>query len=306
MHPNLYEMEIRQLKYFVKAAEDLNFSVAAKNMFISQSTLSQQIKQLESELGEELFFRNSHEVILTEAGYELLPFARKTVSDAENCRQRINDLKELSTGSLNIGVTYSFGQMLIETICHFTDVYPGIKLNIYYKTMAELTEMLTRRELDFFLAFRSAENNKEIEHQVLFNNNLSVIMRTGHRLAKKETVTFSDLEPYDFVMPSKGLQARNTFDEIFKHEDRSLKVKIEINEVNMLLKLVESSNFLSILSESTIHNCAGLTSVHINSPHNEMQGCVHYLKNDYRKHSSAEFIKMLRESDAVKKYLYLS
>ena len=298
-------MEIRQLIYFVETSQTLNFSEAAKKLCISQSTLSQQIKQLELELEEELFFRTSHEVTLTEAGYELLPFARQIVSDINNCHQRFLDLKKIATGCLNIGVTYSFGQILIETICNFTNRYPGIKLNIHYKTMSELTEMLCKRELDFFLAFRSAECNKEIEHQILFNNKLSVIMRSGHPLAQKKTLSFSDIEPYNFVMPSKGLQARNTFYEIFKHEDRCLKVAIEINEVNMLLKLLENSNYLSILSEATILNCTGLTAVKINSPLTEMQGCIHYLKNDYHKHSAVEFIRMLHESKAVHKYLYM-
>ena len=295
-------MELRQLKYFVAAAKSLNFSTAAKSLNITQSTLSQQIKQLENELGDDLFYRTSHEVTLTESGSALLPYAIKTVSDADNCRQRVDDIKSISSGSLNIGVTYSFGQILIETIFNFTKLYPGIKLSIYYKTMEELTEMLQKRELDFFLAFRPAENSRDIEHQVLFNNSLAAIMRYGHPLAQKESVTFSDLEPYTFVMPSKGLQARNTFDEIFRYEERRLKVNIEINEVNMLLKLVESINLLSILSESTIHNYTDLKAVPINSPQNEMQGCIHFLKNDYRKHSAVEFIKMLRESDTVKKY----
>ena len=65
-------MELRQLKYFVKLAETLNFSTASKELFISQSTLSHQILQLENELQQPLFQRNSHEVILTEAGLELL------------------------------------------------------------------------------------------------------------------------------------------------------------------------------------------------------------------------------------------
>ena len=66
-------MELRQLKYFVKSAEYLNFSVAAKHLYITQSTLSQQIKQLEFELGFELFLRNSRHISLTEAGEEFLP-----------------------------------------------------------------------------------------------------------------------------------------------------------------------------------------------------------------------------------------
>lgn len=66
-------MELRQLKYFVKVAETLNFSEAAKELFITQSTLSQQIKQLEAEINAQLLQRNSHGVALTEAGAELLP-----------------------------------------------------------------------------------------------------------------------------------------------------------------------------------------------------------------------------------------
>ena len=85
-------MELRQLKYFVAAAKSLNFSTAAKSLNITQSTLSQQIKQLENELGDDLFYRTSHEVTLTESGSALLPYAIKTVSDADNCRQRVDDI----------------------------------------------------------------------------------------------------------------------------------------------------------------------------------------------------------------------
>ncbi len=71
-------MELRQLKYFVKTAETLNFSEAAKASFVTQSTLSQQIKQLEQELDTALFVRDSHSVVLTESGAQLLPYAKQT------------------------------------------------------------------------------------------------------------------------------------------------------------------------------------------------------------------------------------
>ena len=64
-------MEIRQLKYFLKVAETLNFSEASRKLYITQSTLSQQISHLEQEIGLPLFERNSHEVYLTEAGKEI-------------------------------------------------------------------------------------------------------------------------------------------------------------------------------------------------------------------------------------------
>ena len=123
-------MELRQLKYFVKVAETLNFSEAAKILCVTQSTLSQQVKQLESELGTELLTRGSHKVAFTEAGSELLPHAQQTLNEAEMCKIRIKDLNSLSTGKLNIGVTYSFSPILTETLITFVKMYPKISLNI--------------------------------------------------------------------------------------------------------------------------------------------------------------------------------
>ena len=161
-------MELRQLKYFVKVAETLNFSEAAKELFITQSTLSQQIKQLEAEINAQLLQRNSHGVALTEAGAELLPYARRTICDAEMCRQRMFDLQDLLTGTLNIGVTYSFAPILTESIFTFMKQYPGVKLNVFYKPMAELMDMLRRRQVDFVLAFKPSETMEGIESHVLF------------------------------------------------------------------------------------------------------------------------------------------
>ena len=99
-------MEIRQLKYFLKLAETLNFSEASHELFITQSTLSQQILNLERELDQQLFLRNSHEVVLTEAGHLLVPMARESIHAVDNCLQRMQELKHLLTGELNIGVTH--------------------------------------------------------------------------------------------------------------------------------------------------------------------------------------------------------
>ena len=147
-------MELRQLKYFVKVAETLNFSEAARLLCVTQSTLSQQVKQLETELDTPLLIRSSHSVTLTEQGLELLPYAKRTLDDAETCVARINDIKRLATGTLNIGVTYSFSPILTETLITFMKLYPRIKLNIFYKPMAELMDMLRDRQVDFVLAFR--------------------------------------------------------------------------------------------------------------------------------------------------------
>ena len=147
-------MELRQLKYFVKTAKTLNFSEAAKALFVTQSTLSQQIRQLEQEIDTVLFVRDSHSVQLTESGERLLPLAEKTLKDATSCLDMVRDLKNMLSGSLNIGITYTFAPILTQTVIAFTKAHPAIKLNIFYKTMEELMVMLEKRELDFVLSFK--------------------------------------------------------------------------------------------------------------------------------------------------------
>ena len=269
-------MELRQLKYFTKAAETLNFSEAAKALYITQSTLSQQIRQLETELDVQLFHRNSHEVTLTEAGAELLPYAKETLYAAETCKEHIRDLQQLLTGTLNI----------------------------HYKTMEELMQMLVKREVDFVLAFKPTRRYEQVESHILFDNHLSVVVRSDHELARKAKIRPDELERYEFAMPGKGLQARNTFDQVFAERAYHFKVRVELNEVNILLKLIRKSNLVTILSEATIHDEPGVKAIPLDVEEYEMEGCIHTLKNAYRKHSALKFIHLLSESNAIRKRMH--
>ena len=296
-------MEIRHLKYFVKIAETLSFSEAAKALFITQSTLSQQIRQLEQEMDAQLFERNNHNVRLTEAGEELLPYARQTLKASQACLDRIQDLQHMLTGTLNIGVTFSFSPILTEALFAFIKLHPKVKLNIHYKPMAELMNMLENDEVDFALTFRPAELNKNIESHFLFDNHLAVIVREDHPLARKESVSIVELEQYDLVLPAKGLQARNAFDLMCAGCNHSLKVRIELNDVNVLLKMVKQSGMMTILSETTIYNEEGFKSIPIDLKIKEMEGCIHVKRNVYQKRSAKEFIRLLGESNAVRKQM---
>ena len=293
-------MEIRHLKYFVKIAETLNFSEAAKALYITQSTLSQQIRQLEQEVDAQLFERNNHNVRLTEAGEELLPYARQTLKASQACLDRIQDLQQMLTGTLNIGVTFSFSPILTEALFAFIKLYPKVKINIFYKPMAELMKMLEHDEVDFALTFRPIEQNKEIESHFLFNNHLAVIVREDHPLAHKESVSIAELEQYDLVLPAKGLQARNAFDVMCGEGNYNLRVRVELNDVNVLLKLVKQSGMITILSETTIYNGEGFKSIPIDLKIKEMEGCIHIKKNVYQKRSAKEFIFLLGKSNAVR------
>lgn len=252
-------MELRQLKYFAKVAETLNFSEAAKMLCITQSTLSQQIKQLENELDTPLLMRSSHKVTLTEAGELILPHVRHVLHETEACANRINDLNKIATGSLSIGVTYSFSPILTETLLSFMKQFPKIKLNIFYKPMSELMELLKERMVDFVLAFRPTQQMEGVESHILFQNYLVAIVSKHHPLANKEKVSITELKNYDLALPSKGLQARNAFENIIS-PNNSLRVRIELNEVNILLKLIRQSMLVTVLAEATIHNETGVKS----------------------------------------------
>ena len=292
-------MELRQLKSFIKAAEMLSFSDAAKALNIAQSSLSQQIKQLEDELDVKLFLRNSHSIALTEAGKVMLPFALRTIHDAQPCTDRIRDLQKLLTGSLCIGVTYSFSPILTETVISFMKLYPHIKLNIIYEPMNKLMELLAKRQLDFVLAFKPTQPIADVESHTLFQNRLSAVVSATHPLASKEKVTLSELEKYDLALPSKGLQARNAFDSIVNGSD-NFNIRIELNEVNILLKLIRQTRLVTVLAEDSIYNERDVKAIPIDIPENEMMGCVHILKDSYHKHSMKEFVRLLSESIAVK------
>ncbi len=293
-------MELRQLRYFAKAAETLNFSDAAKCLNIAQSSLSQQVKQLEDELGTQLFIRSSHSVRLTEAGEMMLPFALRTLHEAESCVDRIHDLQKLLTGTLNIGVTHSFSPILTESVISFMKMYRTIKLNIVYKQMNELMELLAKREIDFVLAFRPLQPMPDVESHILFQNALSAIVGKHHPLASKDKISIAELEKYELALPSKGLQARNAFDSIAP-DFNSFNIRIELNEVNTLLKLIRQTGLVTVLAEDSIYDIQDVKAVPIDVPGNEMTGCVHILKDTYRKHSMQEFIRILTESIAVKR-----
>ena len=298
-------MELRQLRYFLRLSETLNFSVASKELFITQSTLSQQILNLERELDQQLFIRNSHEVLLTEAGRMLLPLARESVYKVDNCFLRMQELKNMLTGELNIGVTYSFSSMISETMIDFLKKYPKVKLNVFYASMTDLIERLQRHELDFVVAFKPTEHNEHIESRLLFDNRLAAIVNEHHPLAAKQEVTLDELERYCFALPAKGLQARHAFDQVLLHTDHHYNVKTEINNVSLLLKLVRQTKFVTVLAEATIIDETGLRAVPINVPSSRMEGCIHVLRDGYMKNATRAFIQMLEQcTEVLKNRLY--
>lgn len=288
-------MELRQLKYFIQVAESLNFTEASKKLFITQSTISQQIKQLEDELDVLLFDRSEKKICITEAGREFLPHAIRVIQDADYGKQRLLDLQNIRTGELTIGVNYSFRNLLTNTIIHFTKAYPNIKLNIFYKNLSELLEMVKKRDVDLALSYKPVGEERNIESCDLFTTRLSVIVSNTHMLSQRTSIPVNELRKYPLALPAKGLHARTILDASLFANHISLNPKIESNEAHMLQKLARTGDWITVLSASAIFGQKDLKAIPLTGYNHNMQAALLWIKDSYQKFSAKEFIKMLTD-----------
>ncbi|MCQ2269305.1 MAG: LysR substrate-binding domain-containing protein [Bacteroidaceae bacterium] len=293
-------MELRHLKYFAKVAELKNFSEAAKVLCVTQSTLSQQIKKLEDELNVTLLLRDSHHVRLTDVGEAVLPAILKTINEANSCMDLLHDVQDLSKGTLNVGSTLTFSPLLRDTVLSFNKHYPGIKLNLFCKSMEELMEMLVKDEIDVALSFKPTQSYDNVESKRLFDNQLCAVVSDSHPLASQNHIRLSDLERYQLALPSRGLQARNTFDAMIGNLNLDLNIIVEINEISILMDIVRNSRFITFLSDVTVRQQKGLVTLPIAQDGTNMEGCFHYLKGSYHKRATREFVRMICENQSYR------
>lgn len=116
-------------------------------------------------------------------------------------------------------------------------------------------------------------------------------------------VSLDDLQHYDMAMPMKGMQPRQVLDEwIGSDLDSRLNVRMELNDINILLNILEKSSYVSILSATTIHDAEDLSAVPLALEHNKMEGCIHSLRGQHKKNSAIAFCRILKESTSVRKY----
>ena len=289
-------MELRQLKYFVEVGRLGSFSLASKSLFITQSTISQQIQKLEEELGVELLTRDTRHVSLSDYGQQFYPSAVQVLEEARAGAERIKDVKALKVGALSVGATYSFSPLLKQTVLDFYRKYPRIRLNLIITSQEELWQKLLDRELDVALTYKSQLGDDRIESHMLFQSRLCLVGRIGELKGVGKEVSVQDLSRFPLALPSKGLQARDTLEDVLFAQDVKLDIRLEINSVRTLLDLVGSSPLVTILSEEAIHQVQGFEAVPIAHPDGRMDGGYHFLKGSYHKNAARKFIELLTAS----------
>jgi len=288
-------MELRQLKYFIKAAELHNFTEAANQLFITQSTLSQQIKQLEDELGILLFDRPGKRVRLTEAGKLFLPYAQRTANDAEDGRNILKDLMNLQTGTLNIGVTYGLMHLLTKAIVDFNEKLPGVGLQVSFGTTSALLNALEKGDIDLMLSFLPVQQNATYISEKLFSSCLALITHRDHPCAKSKLLNLKKLETLPLILPSGGYSIRDFFNGIIIKHGISLDVKMEVNDINMLLQLVDTRKWCTVLMGSSVSQFPNLKAIKITGEGMNRDATITWPVNAYRKKAAGVLADTLRQ-----------
>lgn len=286
-------MEIRQLNYFIKAAELLHFTEAASASFVTQSTLSQQIKHLEEELGMLLFDRIGKQVRLTEAGQVFLIHARKIVLEVKKSKQSIFELANMINGELKIGVTYSFSSLLLPALTPFSEKYPGITLHVESGTAEELENKLKMADLDIILAFHEQTEGDGFEMQPLFSSRVMLVVSKKSPLANLSKITMKEIGKMKLILQSSGFSSRDMLNDIFKKNNISPSIQIEINDVHSLLSMVESGNWATIINEKAISKWDSLIGIPISGKEIYRQASILWQQGVYRKKSAVLFMEEL-------------
>ncbi|MDX0520333.1 LysR family transcriptional regulator [Sinorhizobium medicae] len=192
-------MELRHLRYFVAVADAASFTAAARGLNISQPPLSQQIRDLEAEVGTRLFERSSRNVELTEAGANFLEHARMILGQVEHATHQARAIGSGQVGTLNIATT---GSVLLgplsNLIARFRDAWPGVFVRIHeMDPEAQEAALLSHRtDLSFV---RKPRNHPHLVAHVAWQEKVDVALPEHHRLANSGTIELGDLRQESFV-----------------------------------------------------------------------------------------------------------
>ncbi|WP_255721050.1 LysR family transcriptional regulator [Dyadobacter sp. CY261] len=285
-------MELRQLRYFLKAKELLNFTEAATALNISQSTLSQQIKQLEDELSVPLFNRIGKRITLTEAGDLFSEFALQSINRANEGLLLLRDLKNLNTGKITIGVIYSMRILFAKILIEFASQYPNIKIQVVFGTTKDLLERLNLHHFDFILTFHEELREPHLKYQTLLKANMVLVTAKNSSLAHKTNISLNEVAGLPLALPFSGNNSIQFFEESFGQKNLVPNVCMEINDIPTLFEIVKTGHWHTILSETSV-NDPDVVGIPIDGKQMRRTIMIISLREAYEKKAVTKFYEML-------------
>jgi LysR family cyn operon transcriptional activator len=286
-------MELRHLRYFVAIADAGTMASAAEQVFVTQSTLSHQLAQLEDEIGSLLFERIGRTLRLSDAGRELLGHARGVLAQVEEGKRAVTNARTLAAGSLRVGVIHTFVTGLIPQVAAaFVKAHPNVRLQVAELTAIEIEAQVTDGALDLGVAFFPPSSDAVMGER-LFDDVLLLAVPAEHPLAKRKTVKFAQLAGVPLAMLGRRYATRRLLDGHFQRAGVRPNVVVEIDSVDALQRIVEQGVAAAFLPGRSARRSAGVRLLEVTDPKPVRPAGLVWRRSTYRSAAAIAFVDRL-------------
>ncbi|MGW1738146.1 LysR family transcriptional regulator [Nocardia sp. NPDC001965] len=244
-------MELRQLEYFVAVAEEQNFTRAADRVHISQSGVSAQIRQLERELGAELFDRTTRIATLTVAGKAALEHARTALTAARAVSRAVGEVTDLVRGTLTVGMVVGCTVTpLFDALSTFHRAHPGVEISLSEDNSDRLVDAVRAGALDFALVGTATATPAGLPALTLTTDRLVAAVPTGHLLAAQAEVTLRELCAHPIVCMPTGTGLRAVLDQACAAQNLRPTIALQAGAADAIADLATRGLAVAVLSDS--------------------------------------------------------
>ena len=242
-------MDIKNLVTFIHVAELNSFTKAAKKLGYSQSTVSFQIRQLETELNSQLFEMINHTIALTEKGREVLKYAHQVSKLTQELEESMRDEKDVK-GYVRLATAVSLCDSLLgERFPDFRKRYPGITLKIIAAGTEEMFRLLNHNEADAILTLDNHIYDAEYVIAREEKRRVRFVAAADSPLCGKERITVQELVHEPFILTEKGMSYRRMMDEKLAEMSLEIRPVLEIGSTSLICSLVEQGAGISFLPD---------------------------------------------------------
>ncbi|ATA24521.1 transcriptional regulator Cbl [Brenneria goodwinii] len=245
-------MNFQQLKIIRESARcNYNLTEVANTLFTSQSGVSRHIRELEEELGIEIFIRRGKRLLgMTEPGKALLSVAERILNDASTIRRLANVFTNNDTGQLVIATTHTQARYsLPQVIMAFRELYPQVRLVLNQGTPDEIVSMLHSGEADIGIASERLINDHSLAAFPYYRWHHAIVVPEAHPLAKEQVVTLDMLNSMPLITYRQGITGRSRVDRAFKAAGMEPDVTLSAQDSDVIKTYVELGLGVGILAD---------------------------------------------------------
>ncbi|NJP11312.1 MAG: LysR family transcriptional regulator [Leptolyngbyaceae cyanobacterium RU_5_1] len=242
---------LHQLKVFEAVARHNSFTRAAEELFLTQPTVSMQVKQLSKAVGLPLFEQVGKRLYLTEAGKELYTTCREIFDRLAQFEIAIADMKGLKQGSLKLVVVTTAKYVIPRLLGPFCQRYPGIDMSLTVTNHEYVLESLANNRHDLYILSQPPDDLDVVIHPFL-ENPLVVLAWRQHPFADEANIPLKQLAEEVFIMREPGSGTRKAVQKLFDDQGLSLKVKLDLGSNEAIKQAIAGGLGISVLSLHTL------------------------------------------------------